>query len=60
MTVLDNGVRVATENNSRGSATVGVYIDVGSRLENLENNGVSSFLEKLTRRVSKRRDWEIS
>ncbi|KAL0082745.1 QCR1, core subunit of the ubiquinol-cytochrome c reductase complex [Phycomyces blakesleeanus] len=43
-TVLPNGLTVATEENSQaGAATVGVWIDAGSRSENV--NGTASFLE---------------
>jgi len=49
VTCLSNGVRVATERSPCNdlSATVGVYIDTGSRYETKDNNGVAHFLEHL-------------
>jgi len=47
--VLDNGIRVATEGWGANSptATVGLWIDTGSRYENAQNNGVAHFLEHM-------------
>lgn len=48
ITTLPNGMTVATEfipNTS--SATVGVFVDAGSRAENVQNNGTAHFLEHL-------------
>ncbi|CAE7906227.1 mppB [Symbiodinium sp. KB8] len=47
MATLNNGVRVATEGGHGETATVGVYIDAGSRDETERNNGVAHFLEHL-------------
>lgn len=47
VTVLPNGMRVATEDNKSETATVGVWIDAGSRFETPKNNGVAHFLEHL-------------
>ncbi|KAH0753566.1 hypothetical protein KY290_023836 [Solanum tuberosum] len=48
VTTLPNGLRVATESNlSSQTATVGVWIDAGSRFETEENNGVAHFLEHM-------------
>jgi len=49
VTVLSNGLRVATEKSpsNKQSASVGVFIDAGSRYETKENNGVAHFLEHL-------------
>ena len=47
VTRLRNGLRVATDGHKTGqsnTATVGVWIDTGSRYENAENNGVAHFL----------------
>jgi len=44
---LPNGVRVATEKLPGETATVGVFIDTGSRYENENNNGVAHFLEHM-------------
>lgn len=47
MTQLDNGLRVATEDSGAATATVGLWIDAGSRYENDRNNGVAHFLEHM-------------
>lgn len=48
VTTLPNGLRVATESNlAAKTATVGVWIDAGSRFETDENNGVAHFLEHM-------------
>ncbi|GKA66888.1 probable mitochondrial-processing peptidase subunit beta, mitochondrial [Tanacetum coccineum] len=48
VTTLPNGLRVATEANlASPTATVGVWIDAGSRFESEENNGVAHFLEHM-------------
>ncbi|ELK24997.1 Cytochrome b-c1 complex subunit 1, mitochondrial [Myotis davidii] len=44
---LDNGLRVASEQTSQPTCTVGVWIDVGSRYENEKNNGAGYFVEHL-------------
>jgi processing peptidase subunit beta len=45
---LPNGLRVASEGGHGETATVGVWIDSGSRYETKANNGVAHFLEHLT------------
>ncbi|KAF4376031.1 hypothetical protein G4B88_029395 [Cannabis sativa] len=48
ITTLPNGLRVATESNlAAQSATVGVWIDAGSRFETEETNGTAHFLEHM-------------
>lgn len=47
LTVLENGLRVASEDSGAPTATVGVWIDAGSRNENEANNGVAHFLEHM-------------
>lgn len=47
LTTLENGMRVATENNGSSTATVGLWIDTGSRYENADNNGVAHYLEHM-------------
>lgn len=48
VTTLPNGLRVATESNlAAGTATVGVWIDAGSRFETEETNGTAHFLEHM-------------
>ncbi|KAF3913818.1 Nardilysin [Orbilia brochopaga] len=47
-TTLSNGFTIATESNpGQQTATVGVWIDAGSRSENDANNGTAHFLEHL-------------
>jgi len=47
VSALANEFRVATENTGGETATVGVWIDTGSRYETDENNGVAHFLEHM-------------
>ncbi|RAL46809.1 hypothetical protein DM860_005088 [Cuscuta australis] len=48
VTTLPSGLRVATESNlSSRTATVGVFIDSGSRFETDETNGTAHFLEHM-------------
>lgn len=47
VTTLDNGLRVATEDSGAPTATVGLWIDAGSRYETDSNNGVAHFLEHM-------------
>lgn len=54
VTTLGNGFRVASENVDGETATVGVYIDAGSRFENERTNGAAHFLEHMAFKVSKR------
>lgn len=49
VTTLESGLRVASETvQGSATATVGVWIDAGSRYETAENNGVAHFLEHIT------------
>lgn len=60
ITGLSNGFRVATENSGGETATIGVWIDVGSRFENPSNNGVAHFLEHMAfKGTSKRSQTDI-
>lgn len=47
VTVLGNGMRVASEDSGAPTATVGLWIDTGSRYETATNNGVAHFLEHM-------------
>ncbi|KAI8889410.1 LuxS/MPP-like metallohydrolase [Backusella circina FSU 941] len=48
ITTLPNGLTVATEENaSSGNATVGVFVDAGSRHESAEKNGVANLFEHI-------------
>lgn len=62
-TILPNGFTVATEENPASqTATVGVWIDAGSRAENEKNNGAAHFLEHMAfkgTRSRSQRDLEL-
>lgn len=47
VSTINNGLRVATENSGAATATVGLWIDAGSRYETDRNNGVAHFLEHM-------------
>lgn len=51
ITTLPNGFRVASENLDAETATVGVYIDAGSRFESERTNGAAHFLEHMAFKV---------
>ncbi|CAG8574153.1 4468_t:CDS:2 [Rhizophagus irregularis] len=54
--LLPNGLTVATETNEFAqTATVGVWIDAGSRAENAKNNGAAHFLEHMAFKGTKSR-----
>ena len=61
ITTLPTGLRVATETTSYGqTATVGVWIDAGSRYEDEQNNGAAHFLEHMAfKGTSKRAMYDI-
>lgn len=52
VTQLDSGIKVATEDSGAPTATVGLWIDAGSRWETEETNGVAHFLEHMAFKVS--------
>ena len=47
ITKLQNGFTIASEATMNQTATVGVWIDAGSRFEHEGNNGVAHFLEHM-------------
>ncbi|KXJ11833.1 mitochondrial-processing peptidase subunit beta [Exaiptasia diaphana] len=55
VTTLPNGLKVATEDSGISTATVGLWIDAGSRFENEKNNGVAHFLEHMAFKGTKKR-----
>ncbi|XP_031490607.1 probable mitochondrial-processing peptidase subunit beta, mitochondrial isoform X2 [Nymphaea colorata] len=56
VTTLPNGLRVATESNvASKTATVGVWIDAGSRFESEHTNGTAHFLEHMIFKGTKKR-----
>ena len=46
VSTLENGLRVASEGGHGETATVGVWIDAGSRYETAKSNGSAHFLER--------------
>ena len=50
--VLDSGLRVASEDGGGETATVGVWIDAGSSFETDADNGCAHFLEHMAFKVS--------
>lgn len=55
-TLISNGLTVATETNPYAqTATVGVWIDAGSRAETSKNNGAAHFLEHMAFKGTKNR-----
>ncbi len=55
VTKTSNGVRVASETAHGETATVGVWIDAGSRYETEKNNGAAHFLEHMAFKGTKNR-----
>ncbi len=51
VTKLDGGLRIASEDSGIPTATVGLWIDAGSRYEYEKNNGVAHFLEHMAFKV---------
>lgn len=51
LSLLNSGLRVATEDSGSPTATVGLWIDTGSRFETDDNNGVAHFLEHMAFKV---------
>lgn len=59
-TTLSNGLRVASEDSGIPTATVGLWIDAGSRFENEKNNGTAHFLEHMAfKGTSKRSQTDL-
>lgn len=44
-------MRIATEDSGAPTATVGLWIDSGSRFEDDKNNGVAHFMEHMAFKV---------
>merc|ERR1712156_171776 len=55
ISIIDNGMKVATENSGASTATVGLWIDTGSRYETASNNGVAHFLEHMVFKGTEKR-----
>lgn len=48
VSTLSNGFRIASQNLQSETATVGIWIDAGSRFENEATNGTAHFLEHIS------------
>ncbi|MCL7036586.1 hypothetical protein MKW94_018484 [Papaver nudicaule] len=60
VTTLENGLRIATESNlAARTATVGVWIDAGSRYECDETNGTAHFLEHMMFKGTEKRSVRV-
>ncbi|XP_034173493.1 ubiquinol-cytochrome c reductase core protein 1 [Osmia lignaria lignaria] len=60
VTTLDCGMRVASEDSGSPTATVGIWIDAGSRFETDETNGVAHFMEHMAfKGTSKRSQTDL-
>lgn len=60
ITALNSGLRVATEDTGAPTATVGLWIDAGSRYESEQTNGVAHFLEHMAfKGTSKRSQTDL-
>ena len=60
VSTLPNQLRIASEASGGDTATVGVWIDTGSRYETDENNGVAHFLEHMAfKGTSKRTQLQL-
>ena len=55
ITKLSNGFTIASEATTNQTATVGIWIDAGSRFEHEGNNGVAHFLEHMAFKGTKYR-----
>jgi processing peptidase subunit beta len=55
ITTLPNGLRIASETIPGPTATVGIWIDTGSRYESEANNGVAHFLEHMSFKGTEKR-----
>ncbi|QDH17565.1 M16 family metallopeptidase [Swingsia samuiensis] len=56
VTTLDNGLTIITERMERvETVSFGAYVSIGTRDENVENNGVSHFLEHMAFKGTERR-----
>ena len=56
ISTLSNGMRVATDTMKHAhTVSIQVCVDIGSRYETPENNGISHFLEHMAFKGTKRR-----
>ena len=46
-TVLDNGIRIVTEKIPSRTVSAGIWVDVGARDEQPDNNGSAHFVEHM-------------
>jgi len=55
VSTLPSGIRVATLPSASPIASVGVFIDAGSRYESVDNNGITHFLELMSLKSTQNR-----
>jgi predicted Zn-dependent peptidase len=55
-TLLDNGVRIITEREPSRLVSLGIWVEVGARDEDAENNGSAHFAEHMLFKGTRRRD----
>ncbi|KAH7910929.1 Metalloenzyme, LuxS/M16 peptidase-like protein [Hygrophoropsis aurantiaca] len=55
ITTLPNKIRVATESTPGHFSSVGLYVDAGSRYENVSQTGVSHFLDRMAFKTTRSR-----
>lgn len=58
VSVLKNGIRVATEETAGETVTFGVHVDAGSAYESEKNNGVAHFFEHMMFKGTAKRTQE--
>jgi len=55
-TILENGLRVVSEEIAHvRSVSIGIWVECGSRYENVENNGIAHFIEHMLFKGTERR-----
>lgn len=60
VSTLPSGIRVATLPSASPIASVGVFVDGGSRYENTDNNGITHFLELMSlKSTNNRSDFRL-
>ncbi len=60
LTTLPNGLRVVTQSSNSPVASIGAFVDAGSRYETRENAGISHFMEIMAlKSTSNRTDFRL-
>eukprot|EP00939_MAST-03C_sp_MAST-3C-sp1_P003362 g3362.t1 len=58
ITTLENGIKIASQEDYGQVSSMGVFVSAGSHLETEENNGLSYVLEKMAFRASQNRSGQ--